>query len=497
MKKDNFHKYLYAGVTAFLVVVCSILFFYVLYNTKNISNIFGSLISILKPFIIGAVVAYLLTPVSNWISRYVMRFLIRISGERMEDIVIRIREEEDAEEVSEEQPESAAAQKTAVQAEMTVETAVQAETEKTDNIREGTKQIPQPIRAKVLERLFFKGKKEESEFVKRRRKYKKLERMADVISIISSLLLAIAVIYLLLAMVIPEVMVSINGLIEVFPSSVSEFRKIILKEFEGNEQAYNYLKQFMDTINDNIEEFLTRYLLPNMQSLMTKVYSGIFSAIDVAKNILIGIIVSVYLMGRRRQFMAQGVLVLKSICSEKVANAILEELTIANTMFGGFIRGKLVDSLIIGIICFALMSVFRMPYALLISVIIGVTNIIPFFGPFIGAVPSAFLVLISDSSGLNIASCIYFLILILVLQQFDGNILGPKILGNSTGLSSFWVLFSILLFGGLFGVLGMVIGVPLFAVIYDLVKKSVEKSLAKKNKSEEMEKYRRRFHSAE
>ncbi len=497
MKKDNFHKYLYAGVTAFLVVVCSILFFYVLYNTKNISNIFGSLISILKPFIIGAVIAYLLTPVSNWISRYVMRFLIHISGERMEDIVIRIREEEEAEELSEEQPESVAAQ-----AEMTVETAVQAETaqaetEKTDNIREGTKQIPQPIRAKVLEKLFFKGKKEESEFVKRRRKYKKLERMADVISIISSLLLAIAVIYLLLAMVIPEVMVSINGLIEVFPSSVSEFRKIILKEFEGNEQAYNYLKQFMDTINDNIEEFLTRYLLPNMQSLMTKVYSGIFSAIDVAKNILIGIIVSVYLMGRRRQFMAQGVLVLKSICSEKVANAILEELTIANTMFGGFIRGKLVDSLIIGIICFALMSVFRMPYALLISVIIGVTNIIPFFGPFIGAVPSAFLVLISDSSGLNIAGCIYFLILILVLQQFDGNILGPKILGNSTGLSSFWVLFSILLFGGLFGVLGMVIGVPLFAVIYDLVKKSVEKSLAKKNKSEEMEKYRRRFHSAE
>ena len=195
--------------------------------------------------------------------------------------------------------------------------------------------------------------------------------------------------------------------------------------------------------------------------------------------------------------MAQGVLVLKSVCSEKAANAILEELTIANTMFGGFIRGKLVDSLIIGIICFALMSIFRMPYALLISVIIGVTNIIPFFGPFIGAVPSAFLVLISDSSGLNIAGCIYFLILILVLQQFDGNILGPKILGNSTGLSSFWVLFSILLFGGLFGVLGMVIGVPLFAVIYDLVKKSVEKSLAKKGRSEEMEKYRRRFHSAE
>lgn len=143
------------------------------------------------------------------------------------------------------------------------------------------------------------------------------------------------------------------------------------------------------------------------------------------------------------------------------------------------------------------MSIFKMPYSLLISVIIGVTNIIPFFGPFIGAVPSAFLVLISDSGGINIMGCIYFLIFILALQQFDGNILGPKILGDSTGLSSFWVLFSILLFGGLFGVLGMVIGVPLFAVIYDIVKKFICASLRKKGKLEEMEKYQRKFHSIE
>lgn len=482
MKKEKYHKYLYAGITAFLVVVSSILFFYILYNTKDIGNILDTIISILMPFIIGAVIAYLLTPISNWISRYVMRFFIRISREKFEDIIIRPKEESV-------HPEKKRSQKGLSKKE---EKSKEVEKESKNTSEDGTQKNDN-----LIKKILFHDKKEESEYKKRRRKYKKLERIADGVSIISSLLLAIAVIYTLLAMVIPEVIVSINGLIEVFPSSASDLKDLMLKEFGNNEVVYNYLMQFMDTINENIEEFMTKYLLPNMQSLMTSVYSGVFNALGAVKNLLIGIIVSVYLMGRRKQFLAQAVLILRSICNEKIANVILEELDIANTMFGGFIRGKLVDSLLIGIICFACMSIFRMPYALLISVIIGVTNIIPFFGPFIGAVPSAFLVLIADSKGINIIGCIYFLIFILVLQQFDGNILGPKILGNSTGLSSFWVLFAILLFGGIFGVFGMVIGVPLFAVIYDIITKLVEKSLAEKHLSEEMEKYRRKFHSGE
>lgn len=467
MKKEDFHKYLYAGITGFLVIVCSILFFYVLYNTKNIGDVFDKLFGILMPFIIGGVIAYLLTPVSNWMSKYVMRFLIRILGGRYEDIVIR--QKEDA--VSDEDMENAAEE-------------------------EAEKQEPETIIIKV-KKWFPSKKKKEREYVLRRRKYKKLEGMADGISIISSLLLVLVIIYTLFALVIPELIVSMTGLVEVFPGSVSDLKKFILGKFEGNEMIYGYLVQFMDTLNDNIESFLTKFLLPNMQSLMTTIYSSIFSAIGVVKNILIGIIVSVYLMARRKQFLAQSILLLRSIFNEKTANAILGELDIANRIFGGFIRGKLVDSLLIGILCFIVMSVFRMPYALLISVMIGITNIIPFFGPFIGAVPSAFLVLIADSGGINFAGCIYFLIFILVLQQFDGNILGPMILGDSTGLSSFWVLFSILLFGGLFGIVGMVIGVPLFAVIYDLVKKFVQKSLLQKGESAEMEKYERRFHSGE
>ena len=212
---------------------------------------------------------------------------------------------------------------------------------------------------------------------------------------------------------------------------------------------------------------------------------------------LIGIIVSVYVLMSKEKFIGQGKKMLYAVLKPHFANNVLTVLRQSNRIFGGFISGKLIDSLIIGIICFIGLYFMKTPYTVLVSVIVGVTNIIPFFGPFIGAVPSAFLVLISDSGGINIMGCIYFLIFILALQQFDGNILGPKILGDSTGLSSFWVLFSILLFGGLFGVLGMVIGVPLFAVIYDIVKKFICASLRKKGKLEEMEKYQRKFHSIE
>ena len=144
-------------------------------------------------------------------------------------------------------------------------------------------------------------------------------------------------------------------------------------------------------------------------------------------------------------------------------------------IFGGFISGKLLDSLIIGILCFIVMSIFNWPYAVLVSVIVGVTNVIPFFGPFIGAIPSAFLILLVDPM-----TCLYFVIFVFILQQFDGNILGPKILGDSTGLSSFWVIFAILIGGGLFGFIGMLIGVPTFAVIYTLVRSAIEKKLKEK-----------------
>ena len=162
----------------------------------------------------------------------------------------------------------------------------------------------------------------------------------------------------------------------------------------------------------------------------------------------------------------------------------MAEFRFIHRVFSGFLIGKVIDSLIIGLLCFFCLNLMKMPFTLLISVIVGVTNVIPFFGPFIGAIPSAVLVFLISPK-----QCLYFVLFILLLQQFDGNILGPKILGNSTGVSSFWVLASILLFGGLYGFIGMIIAVPATAVIFDLVAKIQNHCLRKKELSQDVDDY--------
>ena len=212
--------------------------------------------------------------------------------------------------------------------------------------------------------------------------------------------------------------------------------------------------------------------------------NGVLNLVNLAKNLLIGLIVMVYLLNIKETLSAQGKKIIYAVLSIRAANGTVEEFRYIHKVFSGFIIGKLIDSLIIGILCFILMSLFRMPFELLISVIIGVTNVIPFFGPFIGAIPSAVLVFLISPK-----QCLYFVGLILVLQQFDGNILGPKILGNSTGLSSFWVLFSILLFGGMFGFMGMILAVPVTAVLFDLFAKIQNYYLRKKELSPDTRDY--------
>ena len=285
-------------------------------------------------------------------------------------------------------------------------------------------------------------------------------------------------------MVLPQVFTSIRGIVEVLPGNVRQWSLWIEQLLADNEILSNYVEQFTSTAYKNIETWLETKLLPNMQTIVTGVSAGLISAVVVVKNLLIGLIAAAYMMGNRRKFAAQAKKLVYSFFRVPVANDILDEVQFINRLFGGFINGKLLDSLIMGVLCFVIMNLLNMPYSMLISVIVGVTNVIPFFGPFIGAAPSALIVLTVSP-----VKCIYFLILILVLQQFDGNILGPKILGNTTGLSSFWVLFSILLFGGMFGFVGMIIGVPTFAVIYDLIKKLSNTLLKKKNLSTDTGQY--------
>ena len=312
----------------------------------------------------------------------------------------------------------------------------------------------------------------------------KFRRFSSGAGIIASLIFGICIIYLLLAMVLPQVFTSIRGIVEVLPGNVRQWSLWIEQLLADNEILSNYVEQFTSTAYKNIETWLETKLLPNMQTIVTGVSAGLISAVVVVKNLLIGLIAAAYMMGNRRKFAAQAKKLVYSFFRVPVANDILDEVQFINRLFGGFINGKLLDSLIMGVLCFVIMNLLNMPYSMLISVIVGVTNVIPFFGPFIGAAPSALTVLTVSP-----VKCIYFLILILVLQQFDGNILGPKILGNTTGLSSFWVLFSILLFGGMFGFVGMIIGVPTFAVIYDLIKKLSNTLLKKKNLSTDTGQY--------
>lgn len=314
---------------------------------------------------------------------------------------------------------------------------------------------------------------------------KRAASLARGIAIFCSILFAFAVIYLLVALIIPQVISSISGLVETLPTAAQK----LFAQLEAYLSAHSdneTLTAFVENIIQQVQDWLKGGLTPWLYSIALTLSASVMNLVQLIKNVLIGTIVCIYLLGSRNIFADQSKKLLYSLFKTRTANFILREVRHTHAILGGFINGKLLDSAIIGVICFGACTLFQFPYAMLVSVIIGVTNIIPFFGPFIGAIPSALLILLVSP-----VKCLYFIVLIIVLQQFDGNILGPKILGNSTGLSSFWVLFSLLLFGGIFGFPGMILGVPVFAVLYHLVKLWVEFSLARKNLPTSREAYSR------
>lgn len=300
-----------------------------------------------------------------------------------------------------------------------------------------------------------------------------------------SLLLLIAIVVGLCWMLLPQIYTSILGLQESFSENINNLSIWLQKQLADNEALEQMVVPVYEQVTDKLETWLYDTLVPNMSMVINILSTGLLGVVTVLKNSLIGLIVMVYFLNIKDTLSAQSKKIIYSLFPLKQANRIIEEVRFTHSVFGGFITGKLLDSLIIGVICFFCMRLLRMPYVLLVSVIIGVTNVIPFFGPFIGAIPSAFLILLVSPM-----KCLYFLLFVLVLQQFDGNILGPKILGESTGLPSFWVLFSILLFGGLLGFVGMVIAVPTFAVFYHLTSEYVNRCLEKKALSQSTDDYR-------
>lgn len=312
------------------------------------------------------------------------------------------------------------------------------------------------------------------------------KRLGGFLGTLASLFLLVAVVVGLISMLIPQLINSIHGVMETLPASINNLEIWLEKVLADNPDLEQQVMQHYGAAADYLQNWLTNVVVPNIYRIIGSVSSGVVLVVRAVFDILIGLIVMVYLLNMKEKLLAQAKMIIYGLFPLKIANKVIEEGRYVHQVFGGFIIGKLLDSLIIGLICFVLLGFANMPYVLLVSVIVGVTNVIPFFGPFIGAIPSAFLILLSDPM-----KCLYFLIFILLLQQFDGNILGPKILGDSTGLSSFWVLFSILLFGGLMGFVGMIIAVPTFAVIYRLVTEFTTWKLGKKALSDSLDSYDR------
>ncbi|WP_302631796.1 AI-2E family transporter [uncultured Clostridium sp.] len=300
------------------------------------------------------------------------------------------------------------------------------------------------------------------------------------IGLLLSYLTAIIVISLFMQFVLPQLVDSIVGLANNIPQYVNDASHVITEISE----KFNLESKYMNMIVEKWNELLN-YIITLLTNLIPVIGNFLMTLGSSILNIIIGIIVSIYILIDKEKFIALSRKVTFSIFSAERSKRIVELAQRSNETFGKFLSGKILDSLIIGILTFIILTIFKMPYILLISVVIGITNIIPFFGPFFGAIPSAIIILCVSP-----IKALWFIGIILVIQQIDGNIIGPKILGDSIGISAFWILFSLLIFAKFLGLIGMIIGVPIFAIIYSIIKENVERRLKAKGLPVETEKYK-------
>ncbi len=394
-------KYLYWGITALLVIIFSICFYYLLFHGVKIHDNILELVRIGMPIILGFIIAYLLTPIVNFLeNRLIYPVLKKLSVHKSIKLKKRIRS----------------------------------------------------------------------------------------VTILTVLIIVSFIIYSLFAMILPQLISSIQSIASHFPTYVSNFTNWFGDIRELNPVINEYLTQnIILTDSTEIVEWFNKNIAPNIKNLgnlATTLYNGLFSIMKFLFEFMIGIIISIYLMSSKELFSGQAKKIVYALFEENKANHFIRNMRFVHRTFVGFLSGKIVDSIIIGLLCFIGTSFLEIPYAILVSVIIGVTNIIPFFGPYLGAIPCAILILM-----ISPIHCLYFVIFIIILQQIDGNIIGPKILGNSTGISSFWVIFAITIFGGLFGIPGMVIGVPVFAIIYAGFRSLFHRMLRKKGLPTETDVY--------
>ncbi len=311
---------------------------------------------------------------------------------------------------------------------------------------------------------------------------KKHKKIITPLSVVIVMILTLLIIYGLFASVLPQTIESIATIVNSIPSSVTRLTKWINNLNIADPTIQKYLTQTITAISQSLDGWFSNDIMTYFSNLVGGLSSTVNSILSLLKNVFIGLIVCVYILLERKKFSRQGKAVLNAVFSPRVSDKIMDELKFIDNIFVGFFGGKIIDSAIIGVItyifCLILSFTNGLQNSLLIALIIGITNIIPYFGPFIGAVPTALMVLMDSKT-----NCIIFVIFIIILQQIDGNILGPRILSQSVGISGFWVLFSIMLFSYIFGFIGFLIGVPIFAVIYDLVKRFVVRGLENHGRS--------------
>lgn len=305
---------------------------------------------------------------------------------------------------------------------------------------------------------------------------KKFKKHSETLAVAITEIVFITILIIVVITVIPQSIKSIANIIETAPDTWATFQLTVQNMSGRDSFISNLIGGDIKEINNIVIDFVNNNIIPHMDEIITSVVGQVTNFGRTILNIIIGIIISIFVLASRKTFAKHTKIILRTLLNKTTYDVVMNEVKIANKMFGGFFIGKIVDSLIVGIICFISLSIMRMPYAVLVSVIVGITNIIPVVGPFIGAIPGT--IIIFSASPIK---SLYFIIFIIILQQIDGHIIGPKCIGSATGLSTFWVLFAILFFGGLWGLTGMVIGVPLLAVLFDIGKKVIRYIMNKRN----------------
>lgn len=313
--------------------------------------------------------------------------------------------------------------------------------------------------------------------LRRKMAEQKAYRLSRMLSLIFALLFALVLIYEFFSMLLPQLTESITGIINNMSTYYADAEKWVLGFLADNPTLSAQVDKLMEQFYQFLEDWINPDLFGNINSIFASVTSSVISVIRSVLNLLIGVVAAVYILWSRDRFLAQTKKIAVALMPQQRADRFFDLGRKIHRVFSGFIIGKLVDSLIIGVLCYIGALILRFPYPALIATVVGVTNVIPFFGPFIGAVPCAFLILLVDP-----LKCLYFVLFIFGLQQLDGNVIGPRILGDTIGISGFWVLVSITVAGSLFGFTGMLLGVPVFAVLYMLLSETVAERLRRKKR---------------